>query len=293
MMSTTVALGLWLALLAAVAALAVERRAARAGFALALVALAVPFLVDGGPLALAGLALAFVWTAVRAADLAFGAAPARFGARLLHLCAVVDVRDLTPAPSRIDRDALARAAVAGAIAASAVALLGALPPGTTASGLAQRTVAGAAFALATAEFLMSLIALVIAAAGRSTPALHDHPHLARSVGEFWARRWNRVVSRALAEHAFRRARRAGPTAALAAPFALSAAIHAYLIGPAAGAQAAACWAAFFLAQAPLVLLERRWAIRTWPGWAARTWTLGSLLLLAPLFLEPAFGVLGL
>ena len=61
-------------------------------------------------------------------------------------------------------------------------------------------------------------------------------------------------------------------------------MHAYLVA----AVIPMPWmvAAFFLAQPPLLLVERHMRIRRWPESAARTWTIATLTALLPLLLIP-------
>jgi len=125
------------------------------------------------------------------------------------------------------------------------------------------------------------------------PPIQQAPVLARSVGEFWSRRWNRPVSDWLNEYVFLPlARRRRPRLALLAAFAVSALFHAWLYFVALGLPAAASVTGFFLLQAPIVMLETRLRIARWPALAARAWTLGWLLATSPLFVEPLLRGLG-
>jgi hypothetical protein len=125
------------------------------------------------------------------------------------------------------------------------------------------------------------------------PPIQKAPVLARSVGEFWSRRWNRPVSDWLGEYVFLPlARRRRPRLALLAAFAVSAVFHAWLYFVALGLSAAASVAGFFLLQVPVVMLETKWRIARWPTLAARAWTLLWLLVTSPLFVEPLLRGLG-
>ena len=125
------------------------------------------------------------------------------------------------------------------------------------------------------------------------PPIQQAPVLARSVGEFWSRRWNRPVSDWLKEYVFLPlARRRRPGLALLAAFAVSAVFHAWLYFVALGLPAAASAAGFFLLQVPAVVLEAKLRIARWPALAARAWTLTWLLATSPLFVEPLLRGLG-
>jgi len=80
--------------------------------------------------------------------------------------------------------------------------------------------------------------------------------------------------------------RVSPMFALTASFTVSALIHAYAIGAALGMSAAASWALFFLAQPLAIAVERRIRVRRWPEPAARAWTVGTVIVLSPLFAGP-------
>src|SRR5262249_23617594 len=119
------------------------------------------------------------------------------------------------------------------------------------------------------------------------PVLHDDPILSRSVQEFWGERWNRIVSAWLAANClWPLARRRRPLLGLAAAFAASALLHAYLTWAALALPSAMEMGVFFLIQAVIVLFERRVGVPRWPGAAARAWTVATLLLTSPLFVGP-------
>jgi len=118
-------------------------------------------------------------------------------------------------------------------------------------------------------------------AGFAAPLLFDRPWAARSLGDFWSRRWNlafvemdrRLLLRPLD-------RRFGKGGARFALFALSGMLHELALSFPAGAG----WGgpfAYFLLQGMLVAVEERWRI------ANRIWTWFWLLAPAPwLFHEP-------
>jgi hypothetical protein len=131
-------------------------------------------------------------------------------------------------------------------------------------------------------------------AGIAVPPIQAMPIAARSVGEFWGKRWNRPVSDWLGEYVFaplRRRRR--PLLGLVLVFAASAAMHAWVFYAGGGVRAAAGVALFFLLQAPWLMLESRLRVTRWPALAGHAWTLGWLLLTAPLFVAPVLEGIGL
>jgi hypothetical protein len=277
---------LWLGGSVAVAALGSTARGARLGSALAGLLLPVPFLTACSPPARLLLAAAFVWLALRALDLAAGARPVSSARRWLHLVTLPDLRLATSASPLLDR-AAGRKLVACLVLGAAAALL-LLRASAFAGwpGQAVRWLALAVGTLVAFEGVTALIHLATAAVGIAAPPVHDSPLRSRSVAEFWARRWNRVMNRLLHDLCFRPLARRGALLALAATFLASAAVHAYAMGAAAGSLGALSWGAFFLVQPLAIVAERRLRVRSWPPALGRVWTLAVRLALFPLSADP-------
>jgi membrane bound O-acyltransferase family protein len=112
--------------------------------------------------------------------------------------------------------------------------------------------------------------------------LFVNPAGARSLGEFWGRRWNLAFSAVARERVFKPvARRWGGAWGVMASFAFSGVIHDLLISlPAGGGFGLP--SLYFLLQGALVLAERRWKIE------GRVWTLFWLLAPLPLLFHPWF-----
>lgn len=118
-------------------------------------------------------------------------------------------------------------------------------------------------------------------AGIDVPSIQRRPFLAASMHDFWSRRWNRTVSDWLQDRIFRPcARRGHPALAVWLSFAFSALIHVYIVIVSAGPLDAARMGAFFLLQAPLVLIDRRLTK------ARRPFAWLGLLATSPLFIHP-------
>ena len=159
---------------------------------------------------------------------------------------------------------------------------------------AVRVVLGAAMLYAAMEAATLSLLFLHRLAGIAVPPIQVNPIAARSVGEFWGKRWNRPVSDWLGEYVFaplRRRRR--PVLGLVLAFAASAAMHAWVFFAGGGWRAALAMTLFFLLQAPVLLLESKLRVARWPEWAGRAWTLGWLLLLSPLFVLPVLDATGL
>jgi hypothetical protein len=159
---------------------------------------------------------------------------------------------------------------------------------------ASRMLLGAAMVYSAMEAATLGLLLAHRIAGIAVPPIQALPIAARSVGEFWGKRWNRPVSAWLGEYVFaplRRRRR--PLLGLVLVFAASAAMHAWVFYAGGGVRAAAGVALFFLLQAPWLWLESKLRVARWPALAGHAWTLGWLLLTAPLFVAPVLPGIGL
>src|SRR4249919_3093757 len=149
---------------------------------------------------------------------------------------------------------------------------------------AIRLFLGAVLVYSAMETATESLRFVHALFGFDVPPVQRVPAAARSVGEFWSERWNRPVSAWLTEYAFaplvRKRRR---VLALLTAFAISASIHAWMFYAGLGWRAAVSGGAFFLLQAPVVMLESKLRVARWPAPLAHAWTLSWLLATSPLF----------
>lgn len=265
------------------AALAASRNGARAGVILAFLLLPLPAFVAAPPFARALLGVAFFLMAMRAFDMARDGPPGGFARRLVHLVAVVDSRAATTMRAASFADLVAGVAWLGVTAASVVVIQ---EPGHF--GLARPVVwlVAAAGLLGALEGLHALTGFVGSRVlGLPVPPLSLQPYRSATLAEFWGQRWNPVVSGILRAHCFTPLRRS-PRAALTAAFVGSALLHSYLALVALDAPMALAAGAFFVAQAPMLFIERKLAVRRWPYAAGLAWTIGVLLLLWPLLAEP-------
>ena len=136
--------------------------------------------------------------------------------------------------------------------------------------------------------------------GYSVSGLLDHPFRSTSLGEFWGRRWNRMVQINLATGFYRPLARAGfPTLGLGAAFAASGAMHVVGILGAGPLRVITLPCAYvlwcFLGHGAAVLIEQKlgWDKRpTRPSSRAIAWTRTLLLFLAlsPGLIEPLAAV---
>lgn len=254
------------------------------GLALAIAAALWPLTISAPPLQHFLLTIFSFWAAARVLDLARETRPLSPLHRVVHILVLLDTRPLQPVPPALDRRALVRGPVWGAVAALA------LHHALSAPHL-PRWALGALFVYALAEAANNLGHAVLAALGRKTPPLHRTPIAACSLKEFWGERWNLPVSRWLRAHFFLPlARRRHPYLGVASAFLASAALHAWVVGVPLGPAMAASMAAYFLIQAALMALEVRLGVARWTEPAGWAWTMACVLVPSPLFLEPLLRV---
>lgn len=147
-------------------------------------------------------------------------------------------------------------------------------------------VGAAAFTYFVMDVVAQALRFVHLIFGLEVGPLQRDPIFSRSLAEFWGERWNLPVSQWLNDFCFRPvARRQHATLGVLAAFAASAALHFWLFFAAANLRCGLLAAAFFLVQFPGVALERRMRIKLWQSVAARAWTLGYLMLTAPLLTD--------
>jgi hypothetical protein len=214
--------------------------------------------------------------------------------RVGHVVSVVDTRKLVRASPRLDFSVLARVLGWLALAAIGYVLVTRVAPEARGTAYwAVRWGAGLLFVYAFSEAAYALLLASYRLAGFEPPPLHRHPAAARSVQEFWGRRWNLTVSAWLGETFFRPlARRGRPLLGVLLAFLVSAVVHAYIAGAAMGARMAALMIGYFGVQGLLVGLELALGVSRWRAVPAHVWTVGWMAALSPLFTEPLWRVLG-
>jgi hypothetical protein len=277
----------------ALSQLAVPRSArGYAALGLSLASLAAPWFAPSGSVLRAAVALYLLWTCTKVLDMLGDAEPRSPYFRWLWMLVLHDLR----------RDGLAQGAarpelrlglLVTALAALGVTLAGLHVAVVEAERLEPvarwllRQGAGLLACYAGVEAALRSFEFVYRCLGSRPPRLHDHPILSLSLAEFWGRRWNRVVGHWLFATFYRPLARAGrATAGVVAAFLGSALLHLYFTWAAIGVRWSLVMASFFLLQVPLVLLEAKLRQARWPQRWRRLWTVGCLVLCAPLFVEP-------
>jgi len=276
-----------LALQLALAALAnlLVARWRTAGFAALGLSMAVPWALPPSEVGARCVATLFesVW-ALKVIDQA--RAPRPWPEAAIHLVAVVDLRRsrrVSPGPWW---PGILWAGGAGAVATAAYLAISSTP------SLPLQLLGAVVFAYAFADLVDRGVRSVFRLAGLEVEPVQRHPVLARTITEFWGRRWNSLVHRWLDATFFRPvARRGHARLGLLAAFAASAALHAYIALVPLGWRGAAWMGGFFLVQGALVHAERglRVGDRPW----ARAWTVTLLLASSPLFTWPVLAALGI
>jgi hypothetical protein len=158
------------------------------------------------------------------------------------------------------------------------------PDGVIALG---RLVAGIILLYALGQFVKDLVHFCLLASGAAMRPVHETPIAARSLRDFWGKRWNRPVSAWLHRFVFLPlARQHRPDLGLFCAYLVSGAVHAWVAGVALGAFAAFEMVVFFGLQGVFILAEDRLHVHAWPVPLARAWTLTILLATSPLIIGP-------
>jgi hypothetical protein len=232
------------------------------------------------------MSMGYAGTFLRFVDLAKEPRPLPAGRRLLHAVAMVEMRRTPWRGPRLDLPSVARLVGYGGLSAAAFAVIAAAGGGGAASRCAVYAAALVA-CYTTFDTFCAFERLLWSGLGFELPRLHDAPIKSRTVAEFWGERWNRIVGGWLRAHVFSPfARRRRPLLGVALAFVASALLHAYLAWVTLDALAGLTWAAFFLVQIPIVLVERRLRVAAWRPLLGRAWTATALLSTSPLFVWP-------
>jgi hypothetical protein len=290
-LSPEVGAATWIADMALVLILSVNVVASRIGILLAGSFFAVPCFVHASPLTrgllMCGMAFPFAIANVPL----FAPPSANFRNRLAYFFSWMGTQKITRRSASFDLASLVHFIMATMVFAGAVACVNTVS--AVGFELLARWFAGGIMFLAFAEMVTASHEFLTARMGLIAPGVMQSPILSTSIGEFWAKRWNRAAS-ALAFRPlfFAHFARRGILLALFLPFLASAVAHTLLAFMAIGHWniSIAC-GAFFLLQPVLILIERRINVRRWPTAAARVWTIGALTVTSPLFVEPALRII--
>ena len=272
---------------AAVAAPPLWRRVL--AFAIGLGGLAIPFAVAPEHTLIRGLlAVGTGWAFCRLLELMFLDKPMPLAQRLWHSFGMIDTRRVSFGRPRIEPRKVGHAVIYAVPAALGFYTAEVLAPQFT--GVAHwviRWAGGAAFVYCFTDTAYAVAWSAYRAIGVIAPELHRAPLAARSVGEFWGRRWNRTVSTWLRLHCFNPlARRGMARAGLALAFVTSAVLHAYVALVPLGFAMAGWMSFYFVVQGMFVLIENALGVTRWPALASRIWTVAVMTLTSPLFVEP-------
>jgi len=253
--------------------------------------LVVPCFLWESPLARGLLMCCMAFPLAVAALPLFGAPNANFRERLVFVFTWLGTRVVTRRSRTFDRAALLHLFTATIVFTAAMVSVKAV----VAAGpwLLVRWLAGGIMIMAVAEMITAGHNLLTALLGLRAPALMQSPHLSKSIGEFWTKRWNPAASALLFQTLFfQPLARRGPALGLWAAFFASAVAHVMIPYMALGKlPISLVCGAFFLVQPLLIVAERRMNLRHWPLSAARAWTLGALTIVSPLFVEPILQIL--
>lgn len=228
---------------------------------------------------------------MRCIDLMRESTPQPWASRVLHALSIVDLRVMPRVAPRLDlRMALAGWGLFGLGVCSF--FIAAQPATSTIGAVSLRWAFGLVGFYLVAEGANRSVPAGYLLGGVEVEPIQRQPIMSLSLAEFWGIRWNAIVRRWLASVAYLPLARKRPRTGIFLAFALSAAIHAFIVFPGLGWQSAAVMGSFFLIHGGLVLCERAVNIRRWPRWASRFWTIGWMMLTFPLFLEPLLRLMG-
>lgn len=257
-------------------------------------AAAVPWLAPtDGPLLRGGLAVWTTWSLGRVIDLVGEVHDRSLGARLWHVFGLVDTRHATFTAPGVDTKALGKTLFYATLAVSGFIVAIDLADDIDRPwSWIVRWFGGALFFYSLADAVEGGVRTLYRAAGVIVPRQHMLPIAARSVQEFWGKRWNRAVGGWLRTHCFLPfARRRQIRTGFVAAFCASAVFHAYFTWVAVGASMALAMLVFFLLQGVFVLLELRAGVAQWHPLFAHAWTVIAVLGCSPLFIEPFLQIL--
>ncbi len=256
---------------------------------IAALGLLIPLWLAGTPLLLTALCVhSTLFVFMRSVDLARDPRPRSAVWRIASVLSVVDLRELRAGRRRVDHEAFAAVlAYFGGVLAG-ICLVSMVAPSVAGTpGLALRWLGGAVLVYCAADAFACAVQLGAAALGMRLPPIHRVPIAARSVREFWSRRWNINVSRWIRRHVYEPLRAvAGVRLALMGGFVVSAAVHAWLVYVPLDAVAMVPMAAYFVIQGLIVLAEGRLRVRAWQSSTQRLWTIVAVAGPSPLFVEP-------
>ena len=269
-------------------------RARRAATLLLVVASGLlPWLAPPRPKGRVLLCFMFLVTVIKTLQIGWTHGPWPAWRRVWHGLMPFDVRGARVVGPAMDWSMLGMTALYCAVGALSFAALSALPRQPWVLHDLTRYSCGVVFVFALVSASSEFVRLSHRVFGIAVPPIQRSPLLARSVGEFWADRWNRPWSEWLRRFAFLPlARRHHSALGVLAAFTVSGVMHGLLVLPALGADAAAMMAGFFLAQGSVVLAESPLHVREWPTAASHAWATAVLLLTSPLFVVPFLRVLG-
>ena len=237
------------------------------------------------------LALASQLSVLRTIEVLRDARPHGAAMRMFAFVAPLDALAVTAARPRLDVRGVAYAIATSMLGGIGVAMVWLAPLGTWHWPVASL---GCAIGmLGTMDALACTNRALLRAVGIESPAVQDEPWRARTVAEFWSRRWNRAVGAWLRRFCFAPlARRGHVVMGMLAAFVVSAWIHFWPVLVAVGLAPALAMGGFFVAQAMCIVVEAKLGVARWRRPAQHAWTIAVMLGASPLFCVPMLLVLG-
>lgn len=295
MVGLIAALMIWAAVvLACAASTRPDGRHRQLAIGLALAAMPAAFLVPAEWII--GRFILAVLTALavgRSLDLALREHSLSYLRRVWMLVALFDVRHAHRGPPELDRRELV-----WLVGHAGLLVLGWLGVFEWAPGFPDwrywliRWAAGLLLCYGLIESAHSTLLILYRAVGIHHIRINVFPIVSTTLGEFWGRRWNRVVSGWLRDYAFiPLIRRGYPRLGIVAAFSTSSALHVWVSGVPLGIVAGLTMGSFFVIHAAALMIERAIGIPHWPLPQRRAWTVSVLVVTSPLFVDPMLRIL--
>jgi hypothetical protein len=280
----------WLPLIGVVLGRSPARRAL--AWAMVFAGLALPFAMVDVPIMRAFSGLFAMFGPMRTLELSQRSTMPPVGFRVLTYLLPLDARTLRRAPSTFDKASVAPLLAHAALGLAGVAIVWLAGP-MGAGGIALRLVGCLLALYGIVDSAAASLRLSLALVGFDTKPMQIHPVLAESAGDFWGRRWNRVVSDWLRYCCFLPvARRWGPRWGALAAFAASGALHYFpALVALSGWPALAC-GGYFIVEALIVVVETRMRVPLWPRALRHAWAALAVVGPSPLFLVPILEIFG-
>jgi hypothetical protein len=236
-------------------------------------------------------ALGAITNIFRALDLYRDRRTWHVGRRIWLLWSIFDSRDARFGKPTFHKEAWAKSTLFGALSALAIWGLVHFEP-VDQRGWALRWLFGALYVYLSFGLFEAFFRAGYLAVGITVPRFHFHPILARSLNDFWGRRWNMIIHDLLSRHCFRPlVRRKHGQLGIAFAFFMSTAAHFWITFAVLDLWWAGLMSLYFIIQGVIMMLERPLRVPRWPRALSHVWTILWVAGPSPLLVEPLIRIL--